>query len=309
MPMPTDEKLVASAEEVLGLFKDIFGDYPGYRPAHAKGIIVNGTFKPTPEATALSKAAIFTAASTPVTARFSNSTGIPNIPDNDLNASPRGFGIRFNLPDKNGRRVHTDIVSHSTPFFPASTGKEFGEFLQALLAGKAPEFLGAHPETMEFVGAPKPFPVSFATEGFFALNAFKFIAADGKETWVRYIWVPTAGKDYLSEEEAKAKGPDYLGEELTERIGKGPIGFKFLAQIGEAGDVTDNIQSYWPAERTQVELGTVTLDALEPDTFAKQKVLAFDPIPRIDGIEPSDDPILEFRAALYLTSVRQRRAA
>jgi catalase len=34
-----------------------------------------------------------------------------------------------------------------------------------------------------------------------------------------------------------------------------------------------------------------------------------DPIPRVDGIEPSADPILEFRAALYLLGGRERRAA
>jgi catalase len=231
------------------------------------------------------------------------------IPDNDDNASPRGFAVRFNLPDKNGRRVHTDAVAHSAPFFPAQTGAEFGEFLQAITTGKVPEFLGTHPKTLEFVTAPKPFAVSWATEGYFGLNAFKFIAADGKETWVRYEWVPTAGLAHLSAEEAKAKSPNYLQEELTERIAKGPIGIKWFAQIAEEGDVTDNIQSYWPAERKKIELGTITLSSIIEDNAAKQKVLAFDPIPRIDGIEPSADPILEFRAALYLLSVRERRAA
>ena len=35
----------------------------------------------------------------------------------------------------------------------------------------------------------------------------------------------------------------------------------------------------------------------------------FDPIPRLDGIEPSDDPLLELRAAVYLISRRRRRIA
>ena len=66
--------------------------------------------------------------STPVTVRFSNSTGVPLIPDNDPNANPRGFAIRFNLAE----HVHTDIVSHSTDSFPTRTGQEFLEFLKAL---------------------------------------------------------------------------------------------------------------------------------------------------------------------------------
>lgn len=37
--------------------------------------------------------------------------------------------------------------------------------------------------------------------------------------------------------------------------------------------------------------------------------MIFDPIPRVDGIEPSDDPLLELRAAIYLLSGRRRRQA
>jgi len=316
MPLPTDEKIVATAQNVLGQFKAVFGKHPGFRPAHAKGILLTGKFEPTAEAASLSKAPHFNNPSTPVTARFSNSTGIPVIPDNNDNASPRGFAIRFNLPEKNGRRVHTDIVSHSTPHFPAQNGEEFGEFLAAIMTSppgtESPtpveKFVGSHPGTMEFVTAPKPFPVSFATEGFFGLNAFKFIAADGKETWVRYLWVPVAGLSHLSAEEASSKSPNYLSEELKERLAKGPIQFKYLAQIGEEGDITDNIQKHWPESRKQVELGTVSLDSFVEQDQEQQKKTIFDPIPRVEGIEPSTDPILEFRAALYLISGRERRA-
>ena len=45
------------------------------------------------------------------------------------------------------------------------------------------------------------------------------------------------------------------------------------------------------------------------DTPAQQKHIIFDPIPRVEGIEPSADPLLELRAAIYLLSGRRRRAA
>ena len=87
--------------------------------------------------------------------RFSNSTGVPLIPDNDPNANPRGMAIRFNLAE----HVHTDIVGHSTDGFPTRTGAEFLEFLKALaasdpknLAGSPLEaFLGSHPAALAFV--------------------------------------------------------------------------------------------------------------------------------------------------------------
>lgn len=56
----------------------------------------------------------------PVTVRFSNATGVPNIPDTNPNANPRGIAIRFTLRD--GR--YTDIVSISANAFPASTPEE-----------------------------------------------------------------------------------------------------------------------------------------------------------------------------------------
>jgi catalase len=57
------------------------------------------------------------------------------------------------------------------------------------------------------------------------------------------------------------------------------------------------------------ELGTVELTTLVTDDAAQQKHVIFDPIPRLAGIEPSDDPLLELRAAVYLISGRKRRAA
>jgi catalase len=309
MPLTTDQEMISTAEEVLTLFKGVFGAHPGFRPAHAKGQMLTGTFTPTAAAKELSTAPHFAGPPVPVTARFSDSTGIPVIPDTDPNSKPHGIAIRFNLGEKNGRRWHTDIIGHSTPHFPVQNGKQFAGFLQALTAGTVGEFLGAHPSALRFVTAPKPFPVSLGTENYFMLNAFKFINAQGKETWIRYQVLPVAGHQTISDEEAAKKGENYLFEEVAERVKGGPIVFKIVAQIGEAGDEVNDITAEWPDERKLVELGTVSLDKLVEKNAEEQKYAIFDPIPRVDGIEPSKDPILEFRAALYLISGRNRRAA
>src|SRR5277367_7090173 len=175
MPLPTDEKLIALSQDLLKGFETIFGEHPGFRPAHAKGMMLTGTFTPSRDAAALTRAPHIARESTPVTARFSNSTGIPLIPDNDPNANPRGFAVRFNLAE----HVHTDIVGHSTDGFPTHTGQEFLEFLKALASSDLSNipaspfgaFLGSHPAALAFVQAPKPAPVSFATETFFAVTA------------------------------------------------------------------------------------------------------------------------------------------
>ena len=312
MPLPTDEKLLKLSEDLLAKFGEIFGQHPGFRPAHAKGTMLVGTFTPTAAAKGLSTAKHFNEPSTPVVLRFSDSTGVPLIPDNDGNAKPLGFAVRFML----GERVHTDIIGHSTDGFPTHTGDEFLEFLKALassdpanLAGSPLEaFLGSHPAALAFVQAPKPFAASFAQEKFFGVTAMEFTNAAGTKQFGRYRIVPVAGTSYLSDEEAKAKGANYLFEEIGERVAKGPVEFKVMAQLAAAGDVVDDATIHWPEDRRVVELGTIALTAPVADDAHEQQRIIFDPIPRVDGIEPSDDPLLELRAAVYLISGRRRRS-
>ena len=42
--------------------------------------------------------------------------------------------------------------------------------------------------------------------------------------------------------------------------------------------------------------------------FARKQIV-FDPIPRVDGIDTSGDPLSEVRSEIYLLSGRRRRAA
>lgn len=313
MPLPQDERIVALASDLLAVFHTLFGPHPGFRPAHAKGLMLSGTFRPAAGATALTKAPHVTHASTPVTVRFSNSTGLPSVPDNSPDANPRGFAIRFNLAE----HVHTDIVSHSTDGFPTRDGAQFLEFLRAALASgpdvpspkPIEQFLGSHPAALRFVQTPKPFPSSLARDTYYGVTAFRFINAQGESKHGRYRIVPEAGNDYLSEDAVAKLGADYHYEELGRRVKQGPIRFKVLVQIAAPGDVTDNATVHWPENRQIVELGTIELTGVLEGSLAQQKHIIFDPIPRVDGIEPSADPLLELRAAIYLLSGRERRAA
>jgi catalase len=244
-----------------------------------------------------------------VLARFSNGTGIPNIPDTDPNAAPRGFAVRFELAST-PRRVHTDIIAQSTPFIFASNGDEALAFVQSLATGTVGDYVGKHANALAFVQAPKPTPSSFSRERFFAINAFKLVGKDGKGTYVRYRWTPAKEPDVLGEEALKAKGPNFLFDELPALLkDEGPVVFKLEAQVAEEGDVTDNATEYWPESRRLVELGTVKLEALVENDAAEQKRIIFDPVPRVQGIEPSADPLIDVRAGIYLISGKERRYA
>ncbi|KAF7314489.1 Catalase domain-containing protein [Mycena kentingensis (nom. inval.)] len=305
MPLPSDPQLLSLSENIITQFGQLFGDHPGHRAVHARGLMLSGTFTPTPTAASISAAPHFARASTPVTARFSTSTGIPNIPDTDPNTQPRGLAVRFNLAE----HVHTDIIGHSTPLFPVSNGQDFYDLFNAIANGKAPEFLAAHPAAAKFVQYPKPFPVSLATEAYYALHAYKFTNAQGAVVFGRYSLVPVAGAHYLGDEEVKTQSESFLWDELPGRIAKAPVEFKVVLQIAEEGDVTDDITVQWPEDRKMIELGIVSLDKMVEENAKEQKKIIYDPVPRVEGIESAGDPLLEVRASVYLMGGRGRRAA
>jgi catalase len=159
------------------------------------------------------------------------------------------------------------------------------------------------------VQAPKPAPSSFARESYFGVTAMRFTNRQGKSRYGRYRMLPDAGNEHLDDATAKAKSPNYLFDELNQRIAGGPVIFRIVVQLAETGDTVDNATIHWPESRPLQDFGTLTLTSVVPDNAAQQKQIIFDPIPRVDGIEPSDDPLLELRAAIYLMSGRRRRSA
>jgi catalase len=212
-PAKTDSN-TAIAQEVLQAFDDLNGPQPGFRPAHAKGILLAGRFTPSPRAASLTRAPHLKRGTTRVTVRFSDATGLPTIPDGDPNASPRGMAIRFHLAE----HVHTDIIAHSVDGFPVRTLDEFLELLRAIHASgpgaSSPlpieTFLAAHRAALEFVQTPRPTPVSFLKESFYAVNAYRFINGDGVSQYGRYRILPDGANEYLDETASGKQAPNFL---------------------------------------------------------------------------------------------------
>lgn len=162
---------------------------------------------------------------------------------------------------------------------------------------------------MAFVQAPKPIPTSFARESFFAVSAFQFTAANGASRFGRYRVIPDAGNQYLDASAVAAKGPNFLFDEIKQRSAKGPVKYHLVVQLAEPGDPTDDATIRWPEERSLLKFGEVVLQKLVAESDGEKRRIIFDSIPRVDGIEPSADPLFQPRADLYLLSGRRRRAA
>jgi catalase len=302
----------ALAQQLLEALDALFGLHPGFRPAHAKGLMCAGTFTPSPAAAKLTRAPHALKPSTPVTVRFSNSTGLPNIPDNDpARSGPRGMAIRFHL----GEHAHTDIIAQSTDGFPVRTGEEFLQFLRAAAAFASGQqqamgsFLAAHPNAKRFVEAPKPIPTSFAREAFFAVTSFKFTNTDGVSRHGRFRLRPDAGTEYLSNEAAAAQSENFLFDEIGQRLSRGAVQFGVFVQMAEPGDNVADASGIWPQDRKEIPFGTIELTQRVDEHVPERWKIIFDPLPRVEGIDSSGDPLTEVRSDIYLLSGRRRRAA
>ena len=309
LPQPGFADDSSVPEQIVDTMNQLWGRHPGIRANHAKGIVVEGSFVPSAEGAKLSTAIVFKSGTIPVIARFSDATGLPTIADGSANANPHGFAVRFQLPDGG----EMDVVTNSLAFFPVATGEEFRDLLQAV-AMTGPDaakptpverFMAAHP------AAPQAFasvatPTSFAREIYNGVNAFVFVDAAEKRQPFRFQLVPVEGAEHLSAAEAAKRDPDFLTEELRARLAKQPVAFRLLAQLAEPGDPIDDATKPWPAERREVDLGTITLTKPVADNAAAEKELLFLPSNLTDGIEPSDDPLIDTRVQAYAVSFDRR---
>ncbi|WP_374349502.1 catalase [Chitinimonas sp.] len=281
------------------------------RVQHNKGVILTGTFEPTIQAALMSRARHFHFPSQ-VIARFSNATGLPDIADNSPNASPHGVALRFTMPD-DGR--YTDIVMHGYNGFPVRTGEEFAEFLRVLAApgsGKSSpleRFLGKHPAAKRFINAPRPIWDSYASETFYGVNTFVLRNDKDKPSPGRYILVPDAKGNQLTESETASFSPNYLADELRERIRRTAITFDLVFQLPEKGDKLDDASISWPDTRKRLVLGTVYLTAAMPDSATQEKQLALNPLNLADGVDISNDPLLRVRGSTYALGASARGVA
>ncbi len=235
------------------------------------------------------------------------------ISDTDPNAAPRGIAVRFNLAP----HVHTDIVAHTKNGFPVRTGEEFLDVLKALVASRdsagspSPfeQYLAAHPKAKEFFTTPNPVPASFSTESFYAVNAFKFTNKEGKSCYGRLQILPETEAEYLDDAVVKTKGSEFLFNELEERVKNGTIKMRIVVELAPDGTEVNDATICWGENSKKLPFGTIELNKLVPPGDVESDRVIFDPIPRVDGIDPSDDPLIELRAAIYLLTGRRRRAA
>ncbi|HVY74068.1 MAG TPA: catalase family peroxidase [Puia sp.] len=301
------DSLQYSPKDLVNALHTAFGEHH-VRAVHSKGIFFEGTFLPSKEAATITMAKHLQRVPAKVIVRFSDFTGIPDIPDNAGPANPRGMAIKFIMPDGST----TDIVGHSFNGFPTANSDQFRDLLLSIArsgpGASAPtaldSFLSAHPIAKTFLTTQK-LPASYATIEYFGVNAFKFTNNKGVSCFIRYQFIPEHEK-LLTREQYEKETASYLIDEIQKRIATGPVIFKMYAQIAAAGDAIDDPSVAWPASRKKVLLGTITITKLADNSAAADKALFFIPNNVPSGIEPAD-PMIDFRSKAYPISVKERQ--
>jgi len=300
-----------TADQVVTAIEGVFGVTPGERRNHIKGACAVGEFVGSPEAAAYSRSALFSGKPVPVVARLSLAGGNPKAPDTAK--SPRGLALEFKLSGNNLQhmtmlnipifgamqpRTLLDLMIATKP--DPATGKPDPEKIKA--------FKATHPDSLaqaDYLAKNNP-PASYSSSSFWGIHTFKFINRDKKTTLVRWQFVPQDGEKLLTDDELKSSPPNFLEQALIERTKKGPVRWDMMVSIGEPGDTEDNPTIAWPDTRKQIKAGTLTLSSATPQKGAECEKINFDPLVMADGIEATNDPILQFRSQAYAVSFSKR---
>lgn len=289
-------------------FEEINGVHSGFRRNHSKGVGVGGWFDSNGEGAALSKAAVFKPGHVPVLGRFSLSGGKPYAMD--AATTVRGLGLLFKLPD--GEEWRSAMIN--LPVFPVRTPQAFYDQLLALAPdaatgkpdpAKVQSFLEKYPESAKALQIIHGQPMSsgFENSTFNSLNAFRLVNATGEVTSVRWSLVPFQSTETNS---VPQSGTNYLFDALISSLHRGPLRWHLILTVAQPDDPTDNATIPWPANRRQVDVGTLTLNEVESEATSPARDINFDPLILPDGIAASGDPLLSARSAIYSRSFTRR---
>jgi len=298
-------------DAVVDAFEAALGPITTFRPSHGKGTCAAGHFTPTADGTRLSIAPVFAGERVPVIIRFGVGGAGPRA--SDIARSTRGLAIRF----ETAQGDIWDMANISAPIFGAPTPQALVDGLRARApdpatrqpdAARVAAFVAANPATTlqgRYLAATLP-PASFATTPYWGVNAFRFRGADGQVRHARWVFEPRAGTLRLTEEQLRTTPTDFLADELRRRVGSGPVEFDMVLQFPGASDDVNNPTVAWPDDRPRTTVGRLVVTEVAPGPGGACDPISYMNLDQAPGIEMSDDPTLQARAAAYAVSLSRR---
>ena len=301
-------------DTIVNAFEAVLGPVRSYRPSHPKGTCAAGHFAATAEGTRLSVAPTFSGQRVTTLIRFGVAGANPNA--SDTARGTRGLSIRF---ETQAGEIF-EMANISAPVFGAPTPQALVDGLLARANDPAtgrpnPEraaayaaYVAANPSVGNqgrYLAANNP-PASFATTPYWGANTFLFRGQDGQVRPARWVFEPRAGVERLTADQMQSMGPNFLADEIRRRVAAGPVEFDMVLQFPGPGDDLLNPTVAWPDDRPRTVVGRLTVTSVEAGPGGACDPISFMLLEQSPGIEMSDDPVLQARAAAYAVSLSRR---
>ncbi|GAA4466323.1 catalase KatX [Nibrella saemangeumensis] len=262
---------------------------------------------------------------TPVFVRFSTVGHGTHSPE--TLRDPRGFAVKFYTEDGNW-----DLVGNNLKIFFIRDAMKFPDLIHSqkpdpvtnIQSGERIfDFIANTPEATHmatFLFSPWGIPANYRQMQGSGVNTYKWVNADGEAVLVKYHWEPLQGIKNLTQAEAEAiqaKNFNHATQDLFEAIKDGNFPeWELCVQIMSDDehpeldfDPLDDTK-LWPKEQFPwLPVGKMTLNRNPVDYFNEVELSAFGTGVLVDGLDFSDDKMLQGRTLSYSDTQRYRVGA
>ncbi len=259
---------------------------------------------------------------TPVFVRFS--TVIHGRHSPETVRDPRGFAVKFYTEDGNW-----DLVGNNLKIFFIRDAMKFPDMIHAFRpdpVSNVPDseqffdFCSNSPESFHmvtFVYSPWGIPANYRMMQGSGVNTYKWVNKDGEAVLVKYHWEPKQGIKNLTVKEAneiQATNFSHATQDLYEAIEKGDYPeWELFVQIMSDDehpeldfDPLDDTK-LWPADHFPwLPVGRMVLNKNPENFFTEVEQAAFGTGVLVDGLDFSDDKMLQGRTFSYSDTQRYR---
>jgi catalase len=259
---------------------------------------------------------------TPLLVRFSTVAGGTGSPE--TLRDPRGFAVKFYTEDGNW-----DLVGNNLKIFFIRDAIKFPDLIHSQKPdpvtniqdpARVFDFFSNSPETMHMVTwvfSPWGIPANYRQMEGSGVNTYKWYNADGQGVLVKYHWVPKQGVRSLTQAQAneiQAKDHNHATRDLYETIERGDYPeWELCVQIMSDDehpeldfDPLDDTK-IWPQDKfPYLRVGRMVLDRNPGNYFAEVEQAAFGTGVLVDGLDFSDDKMLQGRTLSYSDTQRYR---
>ncbi|GGH75568.1 catalase [Pullulanibacillus pueri] len=262
---------------------------------------------------------------TPVFVRFSTVMHGNHSPE--TLRDPRGFAVKFYTEEGNW-----DLVGNNLKVFFIRDAIKFPDFVHAFKPDPVTniqdserqfDFLSNTPEALHMITltwSPWGIPANYRQMQGSGVNTYKWVNKEGKAVLIKYHWEPKQGIKNLTQKEAdeiQKVNFNHATQDLYEAIERGdyPEWELYVQMMSDDEHPELNFDplddtKIWPKEQFPwLPVGKMVLNKNPENYFAEVEQAAFGTGVLVDGLDFSDDKMLQGRTFSYSDTQRYRVGA